>query len=257
MQEKIVGIYQIKNILNEKVYIGQSKDCLRRRSTHFTSLRKNKHINIHLQHAWNKHGEQSFVFEILTKCEISELSKYEQSAIDKCPREKLYNLQMHVNSEYFRGTRTKLESELLRQQRVLEKSAKLTPTLAKRIKLEGCKEDSNYSELARKYNVCVSSIVNLMKGRTWKNILPELNRDKGILRGANSPYRILTDEQIKDICENLDFLTLREMAERHGLSEKYTRNVRARFKTHVVNEKRGMLQLGPLKTKRGTPSFRK
>lgn len=58
-------IYKITNIVNNKKYIGQTKDYKKRFSQHKTSLRKNKHCNPHLQKAWNKYGEKSFVFEVI------------------------------------------------------------------------------------------------------------------------------------------------------------------------------------------------
>lgn len=56
-------IYQIKNLVNGKLYIGSTKGELRRRkSAHLAKLRYNKHFNSHLQNAWNKYGEENFEF---------------------------------------------------------------------------------------------------------------------------------------------------------------------------------------------------
>lgn len=59
------GIYQIRNVVNGKVYVGSSVDLINRRSNHFRQLRKNIHHNIKLQYSYNKHGELSFVFEVV------------------------------------------------------------------------------------------------------------------------------------------------------------------------------------------------
>ena len=66
---KIIGIYTITNITNNKVYIGCSKNIKARLLHHKSYLRKNKHANIHIQNAWNKYGEDSFIFEILEECD--------------------------------------------------------------------------------------------------------------------------------------------------------------------------------------------
>lgn len=58
-------IYKITNIINDKCYIGQTKDYIKRFSAHKNALRKNKHDNPHLQSAWNKYGEENFSFDIL------------------------------------------------------------------------------------------------------------------------------------------------------------------------------------------------
>ena len=62
------GIYMIKNQYNDKVYIGQSKDIKHRWSTHKTELNANRHVNRHLQGAWNKDGANMFAFENLEEC---------------------------------------------------------------------------------------------------------------------------------------------------------------------------------------------
>lgn len=59
------GIYQIRNSVNNKVYIGSSKDLYKRYSEHHSSLRQNKHKNTKLQNAYNKYGENVWYFEIL------------------------------------------------------------------------------------------------------------------------------------------------------------------------------------------------
>lgn len=60
-------IYQIRNLINDAVYIGSvlHRDPKHRKHRHFTDLRGGYHHNSHLQRAWNKYGENNFVFEIL------------------------------------------------------------------------------------------------------------------------------------------------------------------------------------------------
>lgn len=60
MKKKISGIYKIENLVNHKVYIGQSKNIYSRWSRH----RTNEH-NIHLRRAFEKYGLENFSFEIL------------------------------------------------------------------------------------------------------------------------------------------------------------------------------------------------
>lgn len=59
------GIYCIRNIKNNKRYIGYSVDCFHRKSSHFFKLKHDKHSNPKLQNAYNKVGKEDFVFEIL------------------------------------------------------------------------------------------------------------------------------------------------------------------------------------------------
>ena len=80
---KEAGIYKIENIINGKIYIGQSSWLKHRIQAHKNDLRKNKHKNIHLQRAWNKYGEESFRFDILEKCDIDKLDEREIYWIQK------------------------------------------------------------------------------------------------------------------------------------------------------------------------------
>jgi len=59
------GIYQIKNLVNQKVYIGSSKEFKRRYTQHLNTLKKGTHHNKHLQASFNKHGSDNFTFEVL------------------------------------------------------------------------------------------------------------------------------------------------------------------------------------------------
>lgn len=56
------GVYSITNITNGKQYIGSSVNIPNRWKTHVRQLNNGKHKNSHLQNAWNKYGEDSFVF---------------------------------------------------------------------------------------------------------------------------------------------------------------------------------------------------
>ena len=74
----IIGIYCIKNIHNNKAYIGQSNNIMNRWCSHRSKLNKNKHGNKHLQFAWNKYGESSFEFLIIEECDISIIDEREK-----------------------------------------------------------------------------------------------------------------------------------------------------------------------------------
>lgn len=58
-------IYKIINIINNKCYIGQTKNWKRRWQEHQRQLKNNKHENPYLQYAWNKYGEENFRFEVI------------------------------------------------------------------------------------------------------------------------------------------------------------------------------------------------
>lgn len=59
------GIYKITNLINNKVYIGQSDRLNNREREHFYRLENGVHHNEHLQKSYNKHGKEYFMFEII------------------------------------------------------------------------------------------------------------------------------------------------------------------------------------------------
>ena len=59
------GIYHIKNTVSNGIYFGRSVDVADRLSHHKHQLKRGVHVNKRLQHSWNKHGEQSFEFNMI------------------------------------------------------------------------------------------------------------------------------------------------------------------------------------------------
>lgn len=93
------GIYHIKNLINDKKYIGQALNLKNRKYNHFNNLKNNKHPNKHLQYSYNKNGKSNFEFKILIYCEPFELTRYEQFFVDLYTPEILYNMRTKcVNS---------------------------------------------------------------------------------------------------------------------------------------------------------------
>lgn len=96
------GIYLIKNIQNNKVYIGSAINIPKRWTEHKRNLKKGKHHSRHLQSAWNIYGEQNFKFEILQEVSNFEhLLAYEQVYLDyykSYEDEKGYNICKVVGS---------------------------------------------------------------------------------------------------------------------------------------------------------------
>lgn len=80
----ISGIYIITCLISNKSYIGQAKDIRKRLREHLMALNYyhkngiNKYKeNDHLIKAWNKYGENNFMFDILELCNIDKLNDRE------------------------------------------------------------------------------------------------------------------------------------------------------------------------------------
>jgi group I intron endonuclease len=76
------GIYEIRNTINGHRYIGSAVNIYNRWKNHRWELKQETHHNLHLQRAWSKYGENSFVFSVLEYCNKSALIEREQFYID-------------------------------------------------------------------------------------------------------------------------------------------------------------------------------
>ena len=93
---KISGIYTIICLKNGKFYVGSSIDILKRKNQHIKRLRTKSHINPKLQAAFNKYGEENFIFFLVERCVTDELSKIEQEYLDeiKPTSDDVFNLSL-------------------------------------------------------------------------------------------------------------------------------------------------------------------
>lgn len=76
------GIYCIKNIVNDKCYIGSSTHIYYRLRRHKSDLLRKVHANPILQNAYNKYGADSFVVSIVEECTKDMVLVREQYYID-------------------------------------------------------------------------------------------------------------------------------------------------------------------------------
>lgn len=91
---KISGIYCIRNLINNKIYIGSSNNIYYRLRRHFSDLLKNRHGNPILQNSFNKYRAENFVVSIIEKIDKEILAHIEQCYIDTLKPE--YNITILV-----------------------------------------------------------------------------------------------------------------------------------------------------------------
>ncbi len=60
-----MGVYQIKNLVNGKIFIGKSKDLHGKFNSIKFQLSRNSHMNKELQKDYNELGEKNFSIEVL------------------------------------------------------------------------------------------------------------------------------------------------------------------------------------------------
>lgn len=106
------GIYQIRNVINGRIYIGSTSRFQQRAREHLRMLRSNK-ANPFLQNDWNKCGSEAFEFSILEivtgdkqkRIEIEQ--KYIDQYYDK--KRNCYNINRLASSR--KGTKNKWTTE--------------------------------------------------------------------------------------------------------------------------------------------------
>ncbi|MCE5220099.1 MAG: GIY-YIG nuclease family protein [Clostridium sp.] len=186
------GIYMIKNLINNKVYIGKTEERFYDRMIHHRCLLRNgTHNNKHLQRSFNKYGEQNFKFEILHICNrndnINELEKHYISLYDA----------------YNNGYNQTLGGEGTLGHKLSEE-AKKTIGEKNRINMIGkkfSKETKNkMSESHKGYIKTEEHRQNLSKSLTGKTISEETkNKCRVANQGSKQPTSKYTEELIYEV----------------------------------------------------------
>lgn len=171
----IKGIYKITNNVDGKVYIGKSINIKRRWKQHINDLDNNKHINKHLQNAWNKYGKKNFKFELLFKSddekEIDQKESYYIDLYKSNKRKYGYNLTSGGEG----GSRNEETKEKIRQS-IRGIGTILTNDDVIKIKLAlWCLIDRN--DLAKMFKVSKQVIDQIARGASFGYILANLNED--------------------------------------------------------------------------------
>lgn len=79
----LTGVYAIQNTNNHKIYIGSAAKSFKSRwKQHRIELNGGTHHSKHLQAAWNKYGEQAFIFTVLEITTPQDCVNAEQQWID-------------------------------------------------------------------------------------------------------------------------------------------------------------------------------
>ncbi|MBI5848876.1 MAG: GIY-YIG nuclease family protein [Nitrospirae bacterium] len=72
-----MGIYQIRNLGNGKIYIGSAKDLRGRINSNKFQLRMGSHLNKEMQRDFNEIGEEGFSFDVLDQLKPKEDLSYD------------------------------------------------------------------------------------------------------------------------------------------------------------------------------------
>lgn len=148
----MIGIYKITNMINEKIYIGQSTDIERRWKTH-RAKQNSKYCtqyNSPLYRAIRKYGIENFRFEIIEECLpelLNEREIYWISYFDSVNQKIGYNLTRGG----YNGTSSILQESQVKEIINLLLNTKKTQT-----------------EIANIFNVSQRTVSGINLGQVWK-----------------------------------------------------------------------------------------
>lgn len=194
------GVYRIRNLINSKIYIGSAacQDGFRGRwYRHRRRLSTKSHANPKLQNAWNKHGADAFVFEVLLYCSPQDCLIYEQTALDYYKPE--YNICLVADSTLGRKHTTEAKCKMSEWQ----------------------KGERGYWYGKRLSEETRRKISHSNKGKVFSQEHREkIGRSSSIRnRGANHPHAKLDDNKILQIRKQLgDGVKMSELADRYNVS---------------------------------------
>ena len=151
-------IYRIRNVVNNKFYVGSTINTADRFKAHRRRLRAGNHQSPHMQAAWNKYGEDCFKFEVLMHIEdVNELLSVEQVWLDEhAGKPYCYNWATDASAPMRGKTHTK-ETRIK-----LKAAAQKVPKGVESI-LQGVpRSDETKAKISEK----CKGLVNPMKGKT-------------------------------------------------------------------------------------------
>ena len=147
------GIYKITNLLNNKVYIGQSINILKRWTSHSTeySNPNSKAYNYALYRAIRKYGINNFSFQIVEICDSTQLDELEKHYIE------LFNSFKNGYNEN-KGGQNIYGHPKLTEEQVLEIKKKLFT------------QKYTLTSLSEEYGVHKDTIRDINNGQSWRTV---------------------------------------------------------------------------------------
>lgn len=240
-------IYEIRNLVTDKRYIGRTKEPQKRKYRHFNDLKNGKHHCLYLQRSYDKHGCENFKFTI-----IEEVKNFKEA----CEREEFY---LKSNEELYNTSVLSSGGDLISYhpnraniiKKIAEASKKTWESFSEEERerrsenLKGSKNPNyhNRGENSPLYKVALSeihkeNISKALKGRKFsqghidkikqskkgqipwnkgKELSPLTEEHKRNLSKSLTGRKV---EQIRKpvICEGYYFECLRDSAEAYGIS---------------------------------------
>lgn len=228
------GVYQIRNLVNDKLYVGSAKEFKNRYKTHLNSLAKGTHYNKHLQASFNKYGTDAFVFEILelTEGTLEERRLCEQKHIDRLVVEgrwaNTFNCAKQtilVEGSSFSKAPDETRKKHSESSKAMWKNQEHRKNVSEKCSA-AAKKQWECEETRERMIASVTKASEHLKGKSWGNHTEETKRKiSESHKGLSEPYkgRKLSDEQRTSYAARLlSYSETRKAALRKVLCKKLT-----------------------------------
>ena len=184
----ISGIYTITNNINNKKYVGLSKNCYKRWYDHKEAAKRPKkpyQFRVPIYNAMRKYGINNFSFDIIEECPIDKLKEREVYWIEKLDT---YNNGYNATKGGDLPEGHVLKGEEHGMSKLTLEDVKLCRLLYQQGEKSREVWELNYKEKV-KYN----GFQRMWHGKTWKHVMPEVFKENP------HPRKHITQEQIIDI----------------------------------------------------------
>lgn len=226
------GIYRITLLKDNRCYIGSSIDLGRRIRNHYTDLKSNIHKNQYLQRTWNKHGENSFIFDILEICnrlEVLDREQYWMDFYESFSTENGFNLAPVAGStlgikkseeqiENFRKAIQGKHDTVLTQEQASE---------VKQLILDG----KGLTEISEEFQVSYDAIRSIKKGDSFRYINPQIDHSLSMRAKLNEEDVIHIKKEINKGA------TVKELSTRYEVSHRTISAIKNEVNWKDVGEK--------------------
>lgn len=155
----------IVNTYNNHRYIGSSSNIQLRLQKHRSCLRHGHHANQHLQNAWNKYGEDCFIYSILEFCDESVKIEREQFYVDTLLPE--YNIAQEIVNLPSYSEESRLKHSRTRKEKIasgLIRRNHCTPVYVYNLQGEFVKRFDSESAACRELGITPSGVYKVLKG---------------------------------------------------------------------------------------------
>ncbi len=194
----MIGIYKITNNVNNKCYIGASKDIEKRFEEHKSQYNSVQNYNKTLYRAFRKYGLNNFSFEIIEETSLENMFNREKYWIN------FYNSYKEGYNETLGGEGGYAPGEKNNWSKLTEKDVIAIRT--------AYKNKEHRTETWRKYKdkITYAGFLPIWQGKNWKHIMPEIYTEelkqynlhysrKGQNLGEANGQAKMTEQEVRDI----------------------------------------------------------